>query len=231
MITVLRDVLLSFCPAAVRQKIRPYSPLTMVRAAIWLGLAQVALCSFVLVTRYRHFFETRAQLWSSQMKGTPEWFQSGTAVLITFEFLLYPISLLLGYFLMEGLVRFAAGLITSEAIPTLPVWLGFKLIEFEQARKRARRLKLMPADQFELLTEQRVRIRSALRKAEWNGSVTISIDERWYEIESEERGSAPYVYIYLLRPASPGKILRRLERYELVTPPPRSPDERPSTSI
>lgn len=218
MTTILRDVLLSFCPAALRQKIRPYSPLTMVRAAIWLGLAQVVICSFLLVTRYRHFFETRAQLWSGQMRGTPEWFQAGAAVLITFEFLLYPISVVLLYFLVEGFVRFAAGLITSEAVPTLPVWLGFKVIDFQQRRNHAHHLKLILPDRFEVLPEQRLRISSALPKAGWNGSITISIDDHWYEIESEETGSAPHPYIYLLRPTPPGKILRRLEQYELSQP-------------
>ena len=218
MTSVLRDALLSFCPTAMRQKIRPYSPSTMVRAAIWLGLAQVFLCSFVLVARYRHFFAARARLWSPQMTGTPEWFQSGTAVLITFEFLLYPISLILLYLAVEGVVRFAAGVITSEAVPTLPVWLGFKLIQLRQRRKQVRRLNSLPPDRFEVLSDQRLRISSTLPKAGWNGSITISIDDRWYEIESEGVGSAPCRYTYVLRPASPGKILRRLERY-----PPSSP--------
>jgi len=149
------------------------------------------------------------------MRRTPEWVQSGTAVIITFEFFLYPLSILLLYFLFEGLARFLAGLITSEVVPSLPAVLVFKSIALLERKRTRDELSELPLDRFERLPGDKIRITSAQAKAGWNASVTISIDGRWYELEAEERASGQLSYVYLLRPAPIGKILRRIEHYQI----------------
>lgn len=213
----LRDTLLSFCPAAMRQRTRVYSPSTTLRAATWLGLLQAALFALALAERYRHFFIQRAQQWAEQIHGTSEAVQSGTAVLITLEFLMYPVSLIVLYFFCEGLVRFAAGVTSSEVVPSLPVVLVFKLVQIRERRRHATYLRSLPCDRVESLPDYRIRISSALPKSGWNSSITISIADRWLEVESQQIATGPLPYVYLLRPAPEGKILRRLEQYE---PPP-----------
>jgi hypothetical protein len=164
--------------------------------------------------RYRSFFMTRAQQWSAPMRGTAEWVQSGAALIITIEFFLYPISLLLAYFAIEGFIRFAAGIIASEIVPSLPVALGYKIIATSQRRKEMTRLRSLPPDQFQLLPAKKVRIASAQRKPGWTATTTIAIGEHWYEIEAEQSGPPPLSSIYVLRPAPAEKILRRLEHYD-----------------
>jgi hypothetical protein len=210
----LRDALLSFAPLELRQKIRPYSPATTLKSATWLGLAQFVTAAFMLLARYRSFFMARAQQWASPLRGTAEWVQSGTAVIITVEFFLYPLSLLLVYLAIEGFARFAAGIVTSEVVPSLPIVLGWKIIAGLQTRREMARLRSLPPDQLQVLPAEKLEIASAQPKPGWTASATIAIGEHWYEVESERSGPAPLSWIYVLRPAPAGKILRRLERYD-----------------
>jgi hypothetical protein len=122
--------------------------------------------------------------------------------------------LLLAYFAIEGFVRFAAGVITSEVVPSLPIVLGYKIIAGSQRRKEMARLRSLPPDQLQALSADKIQIASAQPKPGWTTMATITIGERWYEIESERSGPAPLSWIYVLRPAPAGKILRRLERYD-----------------
>jgi hypothetical protein len=148
------------------------------------------------------------------MHGTAEWVQSGVAVITTIEFFLYPLSLLLAFFVIEGFVRFAAALISSEVVPSLPVVLGYNIIAAFEKRKALARLRSLPQDQFELLPGERIRISSPHAKLSWTPTTTITISDRWYEVEAEMPSTSPLEWVYLLRPAPAGKILRRLERYD-----------------
>jgi hypothetical protein len=210
---VIRDILLSFCPEAYRRERRPYSPPASLAAAKWLALAQFCASALLLLRNYQHYFVTRAHEWSAQMRGSSEVVQSGTAVIVTLEFLIRPLSLLLLYFAGEGLVRFSAAIVSSEIVPSLPVVLTLKLVQLQQRRREDRRLQSLPPDLVERIDADCLRISSAERKPTWNANITIAIGGAWYELESETRGTAPYLYVYQLRPAPIGKVMRRLEHY------------------
>jgi hypothetical protein len=211
---LLRDMLLSFCPEAVRRKHLPYSPSALISAATVLGLLQFLLCALLLVERYRHFFSTRAHLWATRMNGRVEWVQSGGAAIITIEFFLYPLSFLLLYFMLEGFLRFAAGIAASEVVPSLPVALAVKSLEAVKKRQDAKQALSLPPDRVEILPDGHVRIASALRKSGWSASITICIDNGWYEVEREMRADEPRSWVYVLRLSPIGKIFRRVEQYE-----------------
>lgn len=211
---VLRDALLSFFPEAFRRKHRPYSSSSLIRAATVLGLIQLIVCNVLLVQRYQHFLVARAHLWAAQMNGRPEWVQSGGVGVITLEFFLYPLSLLLLYLGLEGFVRFAAGITASEVVPSLPVVCAFKVAESARKRRETKRMLSLPPDQVEVLPDGNVRIAAARQKPDWNATITIGFEDTWYEVEREMRASEPHSWVYLLRPAPTGKIFRRLERYE-----------------
>jgi hypothetical protein len=185
---------------------------------------QFLLCALLLIERYRHFFIARAHLWSTQMNGRAEWVQSGGAAMITLEFFLYPVSSLLLYFMLEGFLRFAAGIAVSEVVPSLPLVLVFSGMEAAKKRREAKRVLSLPEDRVEILPDGRLRIASALRKSGWDASITIGIDGSWYEVESEVREGEPRPCVYRLRPAPIGKIFRRVEHYGVrtrVLPPAR----------
>lgn len=227
---LLHDMLLSFCPEAVRRKHRPYSPAALTSLAAALGLVQFVVCALLLLERYRHFFIARAHQWAAQMNGQAEWVQSGSAAIVTFEFFLYPLSLLLLYFMFEGLLRFAAGIATSEVVPSLPVVLAFKAMETVEKRREIKHILSLPPDRVEMLPNGNVRIASALHKAGWDASITIGLDDRWYEVEREMQENGPLPWVYLLRPSPIGKIFRRVEQYEPQREPASSEPAQPKSN-
>jgi len=209
----LRDFLLSFCPAKVRQTWRPGSQLTLLRFAMWGGAAQFLLISFALIVEFKHFFILRSQQIAPHMDGVNSTGEAVVTVLVVFEFLLHPLSFFLAYLAFEGAIRFIGSLITSDIVPSLLVFLFFKIsASTSRSISRQRRGPLVE-DAVQRLSDDRIRIASAAVKAGWNSSVTIGIDGRWFEVEREERAQPPRPYVYFLRPAPPGKILRGYREY------------------
>jgi hypothetical protein len=212
--SILRDFLLSFCPAGIRRQRRPGSQLTVLRSATWGGLAQFLLAALFLLMRLKGHFALRAQQLGPRIAGSNETGQAIISAIVLLDFLIHPLSLLLLYMAIEGLVRFAGGLITGEIVPNLLVSLYFKTADsLSRSSARRRSLSLVP-DIAERLADGRIRISSANRKEGWNSSVTIGIGGQWFEVESEGRGAPPLSFVYILRPASPGKVLRGYQEYD-----------------
>lgn len=213
MLTPWRDILLSFCPAAVRRDLRPESTLRTLHAASWGGLAQFVLAALALVVRFKGYFVQRAQQLTPHMAGSTEVFQAGVAVIVTFEFLIHPVSLLYLYLALEGLVRFIGGVFASEVVPSLLVSLAFMTAK-SVSRFPKNRDAVPVADMLEKLPNARLKISSGGRKPGWNMSITIGVAGQWFEVEREQTGTSPRAFIYILRPAPPGKILRGYEEYD-----------------
>jgi hypothetical protein len=211
--TILRDFLLSFCPAKVRQAWRPSSSLTVLRAAMWGGAAQFLLIALVLIVQLKVYFVAQSQQLAPRLQGSNETGQAIITVMVVLEFLLHPLSLILLYLAVEGAVRFIGGLVTDEAVPSLVVCLMFKISDSMSATLIRRRNGLPVADLLVRLPDNRIRIASATPKSGWNSSVTIGIDGQWFEVEREEQSKPPHLYVYLLRPVPPGKILRGYQEY------------------
>lgn len=153
-----------------------------------------------------------AQL-SQYLRGTGEVTQSGGVVFLTVEYFFYPVSLLLAYFAGEGFLRFAAGLITSEVFPTLPLYLTEKVMSARAKGIRQKQMSALPPDLIDHLGDGRVLVAGALEKTTWNETVTIVIEGSWYQVEEKRRGKPPRPFEYLLAPCPEGRVLRRLEEY------------------
>lgn len=216
----LRDVLLSFCPAKVRREYRPESPERVVSAATWIGLLQFFFFAYLLAVRYSYFLAARAKLWGPVLRRTSEVFQSGTLIIVTMEFLIYPVSLVLLYFCLEGMARFATGLIGSEVVPSLPVFLGFKLKTHFQSRRETDRVRQLPPDVLTTLPDGRVRIATAHARPSWsNPNHTIGIGGVHYELDRMDKGALPHPFVFFLRRAPLGKIRRTYEEYDAEISP------------
>jgi len=214
---LLRDFLLSYCPASVRLTSRPESTLRTLRAATWGGLAQLVLAGLILILRLKSHFILRAHEFGPQVAGSNETGQAIIVLILVLDCLLYPLSLFLLYLAIEGFIRFAGGLVTGEVVPSLAVSLFFKTSDaFSRTRDRYRSALLL-ADQLENLPEGRIRIASVAVKIGWNANITIGLNGQWFEIEREESDALPRPFVYILRPVPPGKILRRYEEYDLAS--------------
>jgi len=212
--SILRDFLLSFCPAGIRRQRRPGSQLTVLRSATWGGLAQFLLAAFILVMRLKSHFVLRAQQLGPHIAGSNETGQAIIALIVVLDFLIHPVSLLVLYLAIEGFIRFAGALITGQIVPNMLVSLYFKTADSVTRSSARRRSPLPTADIAERLEGGRIRISSASQKTGWNSSITVGIGGQWFEVESEERGAPPRAFVYILRPASPGKVLRGYQEYD-----------------
>lgn len=209
-----RDFLLSYCPTAVRRTFPPESTLRVLRAATWGGLAQLLVAGLVLIVRLKSHYVVRAQQLAPRIAGSNETGQAVIIAIVTLEYLIHPLSLFLLYLAIEGLVRFIGGLITNETVPSLLVFLGFRAVDsFSRSRDQRQRGPLL-ADILDYIPEGRIRITSSSAKPGWNASITIGISGKWFEVEREEAGAPPRSFIYVLRPASPGKVLRGYQEYD-----------------
>lgn len=213
--SALRDLLLSFCPAAARRDLRPESPSRVVFAATWIGLLQFFVFGYLLALRYSHFVSARANLWGPVLGKTSEIFQSGTLIIVTLEFLIYPVSLLLLYLCVEGAARFATGLIGSDVLPSLPVVLAFKIKSYIRNRRQQERVRQLPPDTVTALPDGRLRIATAHSRPSWsNPNLTIAIHGEHYELERMDKAALPRPFVFFLRRAPEGKILRTYEEYD-----------------
>jgi hypothetical protein len=182
------------------------------RSATWGGLAQLLLAALFLIMSLKRHFVLRAQQFGPHMAGSNETGQAIVALIVFLDFLIHPLSLLLLYLAIEGLVRFVGGLITAEIVPNLLVSLYFKTTD---SRSLARRRGPAPvADIADRLPDGRIRISSASAKTGWNSSIIVGIGGQWFEVESEEQAPPPRAYVYVLRPASPAKVLRGYQEYD-----------------
>ncbi|HEX7288877.1 MAG TPA: hypothetical protein VF532_22020 [Candidatus Angelobacter sp.] len=212
---LLRDLLISFCPERARRALRPESTHRVVVCGTWTGLTQFVGFVFLLVLRYRSFMFARMQQWGPHLRGSGELVQSAALLVTTLEFLIYPLSLCLLYFAAEGMARFVAGLISSQVVPSLPVFLAFRLAEQKRMRRETIRLESLPPDTVEFLAQGRVRIASAHRRESWNASVTIGISGQFHEIEHKEPAMPGRPFVFVLKPAGAGRALRGYEEYDL----------------
>jgi len=212
--SILRDFLLSFCPAGIRRQRRPGSQLTVLRSATWGGLAQLLLAALLFTIRLKRHFVVRAQQFGPHLAGSNETGQAIVALIVFLDFLIHPLSLLLLYLAIEGLLRFVGGIITGEIVPNLLVSLYFKTAD-SVSRSSARRRSPPPVpDIAERLANGRIKIASASQKAGWNSSITVGIGGEWFEVESEAQAPPPRAFVYILRAASPGKVLRGYQEYD-----------------
>jgi hypothetical protein len=137
-------------------------------------------------------------------------------VMLTVEFLLYPHHLLAVYLMAEGLVRAGAAFITEEVLPSLPLWLAWRIQQRATAKAAEAALGFRVPDTVEKVAglPYDLRILSCRPKERWKDKLlTIAYEEQFYEVVREERGPRPRPFIYLLRKAPESKIIRGVHAY------------------
>ena len=185
---------------------------------MWGGTAQFLLTAWILIDQFKHFFIARSQQMAPHMDGVNLTGEAVVTVLVVLEFLFHPVSFFLLYLALEGAVRFIGSLVTAEVVPSLLVFAFFKLSDSISRSISRQRMGPPVADVVERLPDSRIRIASAAVKAGWNSNVTIGIDGQWFEVEREEHAQPPRPYVYFLRPAPPGKVLRGYQEYHAAPP-------------
>jgi hypothetical protein len=91
------------------------------------GAAQLVLTTLVLIVQFKHYFIARSQQMAPHMDGVNSTGEAVVTILVVLEFLFHPLSFFLLYLAFEGAVRFIGSLVTAEIVPSLLVFLFFKL--------------------------------------------------------------------------------------------------------
>jgi hypothetical protein len=225
MLAFLLSIVFSVVPLRYRQWALADPDLNVKRGALFSGGVEFAGCALLLWLRYRPYVQRRMAEAAAEVakvhgddritQGVAAFSSSGLAL---FEYIVQPLSLLLLYFVIEGLARLTAAVVTGEVLPSLPLQLiawAHRLGEgWKQERDLGPRVvdTVAPGD----AADHDLRIESS-RPKPWNQLSTISYNGQLYELARELAGQPPRKFVYLLRKAPESKLVRGLHHY--------SPDE------
>ena len=212
MLSFLAGLWMSLLPRAWWRSWQPESTLYFRWAAMASGVLQFLVFLFVTADLYVSYVAGHAGVYGGAGR------LAGLVALVfsTLEFLLYPHHLLLGYLMVEGMVRTGAAFITDEILPSFPLWLTARILGRARAKAMEAALGLCVPDTVERVEGMPydLRISSCRPKEKWKDKLlTIAYEEQFYEVLREERGPRPRQFIYLLRKAPESKVIRGVHHY------------------
>jgi hypothetical protein len=185
------------------------------------GALQMLICLALLGWRYPAFVRsqftpgvTTAVLAAGERGG--ETAMMGLGPLLLVAYLIQPLSLLLLYFLVEGVLRGVSIVVSHEPLPTLPLFLASLADARARAYRRERQLGPRVLDTVQLEGAADLLIASCRPKS-WNQMTTIRYQDQLYELVKTNQGAKPRPFLYLLRRIPAHKLVRGVHDY--------SPDE------
>ncbi len=207
MLSFLVGVWMSLLPRSWWRSWQPESTLHFRWAAMASGVLQFLVFLFATASLYVSYVARHAGAYAGAGR------LAGLVALVfsTLEFLLYPHHLLLGYLMVEGMVRTGAAFIADEILPSFPLWLAVRWQQRASAKAAEAAMGLRVSDTVERVEglPYDLRISSCRPKERWNDKLlTITYEDQFYEVLREERGPRPRQFIYLLRKAPESKVIR-----------------------
>jgi hypothetical protein len=220
----------SLLPKEYWRSWRPTSTVDFARSAITSGLIECGGFLYLLVYGYFHFLAVRThQL--QPVEGANEGTQLYFFSVLTVEYAFHPLSLLALCLSGEGALRSWAAFFTDEIVPSLPI----KLAALTQAWLKMRRMEKSIGPDIPDLFERPpgmaydIQISAQRPKDGWRVSITVAVEDEFYEVVRVETSEVPRPFIYFLRRLLPGIVIRGAYRYD---PPkdPRKEDQNASVS-
>ena len=225
MVSLLLGMLLSLLPKRYRDRLPASAQGDLRLGALVSGFVTSAACLVTFIVRYLAFFQYRVgdigQRTIDRGGGAEEalgnpYAQFGMGAATTVEYMLKPLSFVLAYFAFEGAVRVLAAITTQEVTGSLPLyalaWLEDRLSKARAERAMGPRVP----DIFEEVysNEFDARIFTCRRRRDWHRMMTLSWQDRFYEIMGEKPGKAPHQFIYLLRKSPKSRVIRTIHYYD-----------------
>ena len=220
MLKFLLSVVFSVVPPRYRGRFLADPDVNVQRGALFSGIVETVVCALLLWLRYPPYVQGRMAEASAAVAkaGGSDNISQGVAAFSTaglslFEYIVQPVSLLLLFFLVEGIARLTAAVVTGEVLPTLPLQIIAWAHRGGEAWKQERDLGPRIADAVSPgAADYDLRIESC-RPKPWNTLTTISYNDQLYEVLRELTGSLPRRFVYLLRKAPESKLVRGLHYY------------------
>lgn len=231
--TYVLGPLLVLLPRRWRQSLLGGAPVNWTRAALYGGFIHGIVGLLALIGWYLYYIQvairrqTAVALEAMGQKDTPAGltdvgFSYSMGLSALTDFALHPLTWVLGYLAVEGVVRFAGAYANQESYPSLPLVLADKLMSGGKQRAFEMRVPLVadvvtrggPADDWDL------RVASCRPKPHWKYPLTIRWAEDFFEVtgsttEEGARKDAPArPYIYFLRRPPPGTVYHGVEEFD-----------------
>ena len=182
-------------------------------AAITSGAIQFFACVILAIVRYVTFANqrlfavpTQATMKAAETGG--ETAIMGLGLVVLADYVIQPVTIVLLYFMIEGLVRAAAAIATSEIVPTLPLQLVAMAHAKASHAKRERELGPPVPDLVQPGSGEFALVIATCRPKIWTWMTTISYDDRLYELVREEAAEPPRRWVYVLRKRPESKVVR-----------------------
>jgi hypothetical protein len=237
--------ILTLLPRRWRRGLPLSEALPWVSAAGVSGFLESVLAGVALVRWYTHSVTTwAAHALDSALRNGPESAVPGQAIGFSalVLWLMHPFTWLIGFFVLEGLLRFLAAAFTEQIFGTLPLafadWCYGRAtgrpaeghaFDTPSVRNQLRSIILavkekivsarLPEVADELLErseggEAFLEIHSSRAKAEWVPPRTVRIGDAYFRLEQLARGEKPRPYIFRLRRVAAGVPGRTVIVYE-----------------
>ena len=199
---IVASTLLSFLPKRYRDYFTPFE--VPPGGAILSGILQSLFSLFLLIHNYNAFVRERmasipeAVLDKAGEKGGESAIM-GLGSIFMLEYLIHITTILLVFFMLEGIVRIIAAVASSEVVPTLPLKLAAVAHSHFEIQQKERSMGERVRDDIQLVEgSDSIRIASC-RPKPWTQLTTISHGGALFELASEQKATAPRPFIYVLR--------------------------------
>jgi hypothetical protein len=190
--------------------------------ALWSGLIELLASLALLIYRYFIFYSqqtTNSELLTRAADKGGETAVMGMGIFSLLVYLAQPVTLLIIYFLLEGIARASAAVVSEEVLSTLP------LAILDLGREKKKKVEAEMAlgarvpDEVDTLPagEEELKISTCREKYTWDHMMTIAYQDKLYEVARQEHGEPPRRFVYFLRAKPVWKVVREVHRY--------SPDE------
>lgn len=205
-------------PKRWRAGVRHGSEGSLVRATIISGVGEGLVALLVLSLWYMYYFTTMGVKYSAFNPGSGHFAFSSTEVAGEAEFMTFvvnPLTWLIAYFGIEGILRTVGALATGEVVGTLPLY-GAEYAWRKMKRKRA-------APELPLVTDEitpggetcDIRIASCRQREGWKYPFTLRYAGGYFQVIDEKNiGVGPRPYVYSLRRLPAGEVARGLKNYD-----------------
>jgi hypothetical protein len=241
-------IILSLLPRRWLTTLRWNQAIPWVPATVLSGFLESLLSFFALVDWYSHSVtQWAANAMDSALRNGPERAVPGQAIGFSalVLWLIHPLTWLIGFFVIEGLVRLLAAAFTEQIFATLPLafadWCYGKatgrpaegdalhmpsgreqlqsIVSIVKGKIIAARFQEVADELVELSEggEAFLEIHSSRAKAEWIPPKTVRIGDVYFRLEQLAQGNVPRPFIFRLRRLAAGAPGRTVIVYESPT--------------
>ena len=214
---IFSAVVLSFLPKRFRNAFTPFEVPSS--GSIVSGFLELAVAFGLLIHSYDTFMNERLAATSLLLmeRAAEKGGESAVASIGGFaliDFLFRITTIVLAFFVLEGLVRVIAAVAGRETVPTLPL----KIVEYFQGQLSAQHKELSMGARIcdEVIldpTGQALRIASC-RPKQWTKLTTVSHEGQFYELVTEIKAGAPRPFVYQLRKKPATAVIRGICVYD-----------------